>query len=65
MNTKEFAAFKNPVMKVYRAVANCDDHAAGVYHPDRTIIRQLAGAMHPAVLLKYYRLKTAIRIATS
>ena len=62
LKAAEFQCFKKPVMKIYRAIAGCDNHDTGVYHPDRTIIRQVQ-SMHPAVLLHFYRLRCAARLA--
>ena len=40
----------------------CDDTENKVYHSEYTVAAQLK-AMHPAVLLRYYRLRSAARLA--
>ena len=64
LNTSEYITFKKPVMAIYRALAGCDDLANGIVHPDITIFRQIK-AMQPAVLLRFYRLKRAVRLAVT
>ena len=62
LNTAEYITFKKPVMVIYRALAGCDDLAHGIVHSHLAILRQIK-AMRPAVLLRYYRIKTAMRLA--